>query len=123
MIESGVTDTFKDPQMLNAMESIERYMKQEHAKWVVDGFSIINLVRDTFQQFNEGKKDMYVIPQEQAMLSQIILLIENGNPDDRRKLVTDDFATARFSISLRDPGSRQAAILAGQIQEQLDQYS
>ena len=54
---------------------------------------------------NDDDQNFYRIPQQQQVLSQTLFMFNNANPEDRRKLVSDDYSTARMTITLESAGS------------------
>jgi len=107
--------------MLNAMETLHTYFQEKHSKWVVNTYSLVNITKETNMQLNEGRKEMYRIPQDPQILEQILFLFNNGNSNDRRLMVSDDYSTARISVSMKDPGSYIATGLVKEIQAKVDQ--
>ena len=51
---------------------------------------------------NENRAEMYKIPQDRKALEEVLFLFNNGNPDDRRNLVSDDYRKASIHLSVRN---------------------
>ncbi len=99
------TDALKDPSVLNAMESLQSYLLEEHPKFVVRAESLVNVVKNTYQVLNEDREEMYIIPQQKDTLSQTLFLFDNANREDRQLLVTDDYSIGHIAIRLKNYGS------------------
>ncbi len=104
-LKFGKMDTLKDPRVLNAMEALQNYMKTEQEHFVVKSESLVNVVKDAYQVLNENRSEMYIIPQDPAMLEQTLFLFDSANPEDRQLLVTDDYREGRISVRLYNYGS------------------
>ena len=64
--------------------------------------SLVNVVKTTNQVLNENRAEMYKIPQDRKALEEVLFLFNNGNPDDRRNLVSDDYRKASIHLSVRN---------------------
>lgn len=98
-------DAMKDPQVLNAMEALQRYMENEQDLFVVKTDSLVNVVKNTYQVLNENRAEMYTIPQDRPTLEQTLFLFDSANPEDRQLLVTDDYREGRIAVRLYNYGS------------------
>ena len=45
---------------------------------------------------------MHKIPQDRKALEEVLFLFNNGNPDDRRNLVSDDYRKASIHLNVRN---------------------
>ncbi|WP_075185107.1 efflux RND transporter permease subunit [Teredinibacter haidensis] len=105
LFDAGKSDAFKDPRLLNRMESLQQFMESEYGELVGDTGSLVNVSKDAFKALNEDKQEFYRIPQDPRVLSQTLFMFNNANPEDRRKLVSDDYSNARMTITLKSAGS------------------
>jgi predicted RND superfamily exporter protein len=104
-LEFDQQDALKDPDVLNAMEKIQKILETQHSTYVVKTSSLVNVVKDSFQSLNEGREEMYLIPQERRMLEQTLLMFDTANPEDRQLMVPDDYSQGRISVRLLNYGS------------------
>ena len=104
-LDFGTSDALKDPDVLNAMESLQRWLESEHPEFVVRTDSLVDVVKDTYRSINEDREEMYRIPQDPTTLAQTLLLFEMANPDDREQLAPDDYGEARINIRMFNYGS------------------
>jgi predicted RND superfamily exporter protein len=106
LLETGVENGLKNPEILFAMDMIAQKLKEQYPEWVTKSYSIVNEVKYAFQNLNEGRTDMFKIPQDHSTLEETLFLFNNANPEDRSLLVTDDYSSASIYIRMKDPGSR-----------------
>lgn len=106
LVETGVENGFKNPEILFAMDALSKKIKTQYPSFVTKTYSIVNEVKYTFQNLNEGRADMYKIPKDKSTLEETLFFFNNANPEDRRLLVTDDYSSASIYIQMKDPGSR-----------------
>jgi len=105
LVETRATEGLKDPLVLQAMADLQQYLEREHQRFVVSTHSLADAVKESFKALNEDRPEMHVIPKTKPMLAQTLLLFEGAAPDDRAKLVTDDYENARISVRIRNRGS------------------
>ncbi|UAA37169.1 MMPL family transporter [Paraneptunicella aestuarii] len=105
LFETGVSDAFKDPRLLNRMDELQQYIKATHGDMVGKTTSLVNVSKDAFKSLHDNDDNYYLIPQEQGVLAQTLFMFNNANAADRRQLVTDDYSTARMTITLKTAGS------------------
>jgi uncharacterized protein len=98
-------NAFKDPFVLNIMDELQQQIADKYSKLVVKTSSLVDIVKDSYQTLNGGRPEMYVIPERKDMLSQTLFLFNNANPEDRRKLVSDNYSRSHISVQLYNAGS------------------
>jgi len=120
-LDFGTSDALKDPQVLNAMEAMQRWLEVEHADFVVRTDSLVDVVKDTFRSINEDRAEMYRIPQDATALAQTLLLFEMANPEDREQLVPDDYGEARINIRLFNYGSSEYVVFFDAVERRVEE--
>ena len=101
-IDLHEADALKDPEVLNKMDHLQQKLLNEQRELVVRGMSLVNVVKTTNQVLNENRAEMYKIPSDRKALEEVLFLFNNGNPDDRRNLVSDDYRKASIHLSVRN---------------------
>ena len=101
-IDLHEADALKEPEVLNKMDQLQQKLLNEQRELVVRGMSLVNVVKSTNQVLNENRAEMYKIPQDRKALEEVLFLFNNGNPDDRRNLVSDDYRKASIHLSVRN---------------------
>ena len=70
-VDSGRRDGLKDPGLLNEIVALERFLEE---RGVYKTLSITNVVREMNQRFHADDPTFYAIPEDQATISQLLLL-------------------------------------------------
>lgn len=104
-VDLGRDNGFQDPAVLKVIESLQKQLETKYPKYVVKTSSIVDVVKDAYQKQNEGRADMYVIPADGKELSQTLFMFNTADPDEREKLVSENYRKANISVSLRTYGS------------------
>ncbi len=105
LIDAGERDGFKNPDLLKAVEALQRFVETRFPGLIVKTVSLADVTKDSFKALNSGRDEMYIIPDDPKMLSQTLFLFDNANPEDRRNLVSDDYRMVRVGISSINLGS------------------
>jgi hydrophobe/amphiphile efflux-3 (HAE3) family protein len=71
VIDSGVRDGLKSPELLNEMVALETFLEQHGVKKTM---SLSRIVREMNQRFHSDDPAFYVIPEDQSTISQLLLL-------------------------------------------------
>jgi len=107
LVNTGKIDGLKDPRILNAMDDLQIFVKNEFPHLVTKSTSLVNISKDSFKALNEGQDSMYVIPDDPVILANTLFMFNNANPKERRRMVTDDYSLGRISVNLRNSGSQE----------------
>ena len=107
LVNTGKIDGLKDPRILNAMDDLQIFVKNEFPHLVTKSTSLVNISKDSFKALNEGQDSMYVIPDDPGILANTLFMFNNANPKERRRMVTDDYSLGRISVNLRNSGSQE----------------
>ena len=107
LVNTGKIDGLKDPRILNAMDDLQIFLKNEFPHLVTKSTSLVNISKDSFKALNEGQDSMYVIPDDPGILANTLFMFNNANPKERRRMVTDDYSLGRISVNLRNSGSQE----------------
>jgi predicted RND superfamily exporter protein len=81
-------------------------------------YSIVDIVKDLNQSFHDGDPAYYAIPDDRALVSQLLLLYETSGGDEVEEWATSDFSRANLELRLGiAPVSHTARLV-----EDLDRY-
>lgn len=119
-IDMGQSGALKDPEVLNVMEAFQKDLENQYKDIIVKTTSLVNVAKDSFKALNEGRPDMYRIPQGPNVLAQTLFLFESANPEDREQLVSEDYQMGRINVNLKNIGTEEAEIMVRSIQERLN---
>lgn len=106
-VDMGKDYAFQDPQVLKTLEGLQEGIESKYSDLVVRSSSLADIVKDAYQTLNEGREEMYIIPEDGKMLTQTLFLFNNANPEDRRKLVTDNYRKSHITLQLYNAGSHE----------------
>lgn len=104
-VDLGVDDGFQDPAVLHAIDGLQKKFERDYGKYVVTTSSIVNVVKDAYQKQNDGRPEMYAIPGQRNVLSQTLFMFNVANPEQREKLVSENYRKANITVTLRGYGS------------------
>jgi len=115
--DTGRRDGLKDPAVLNAMLDLEEFMLENG---VSKTFSLTTLVRQMNERFNADDPAFYVIPDQQNMISQLLLLFtfQGGTLGD---MALGDFSAGTLMGMYKMNSSGNVSRLASVVQGYLDE--
>ena len=122
MLDLGVADGVKDPEVLKVIDRLQRHVEQEYDHYVVKTFSLSDFVKDTNKVMHEDDPAYKTIPDDARLTAQLIYLFDNANPEDRRNLVSDDYSKTHITIQLRNAGSYEYTQFFNDVQEDIERY-
>ncbi|XLS29194.1 efflux RND transporter permease subunit [Flavobacteriaceae bacterium M23B6Z8] len=104
-LDLGKEDAFKDPAVLKSLDKLQRKFEEKYSKYVVMTSSLADVAKDAYKKLNQGREEKYVIPDDRQVLSQTLFMFNSANPEDRKRLVGDNYQKANIKISLHNYGS------------------
>lgn len=110
---------FQDPAVLKVVDTLQRKLETQYSNYVVKTSSIVDVVKDANQKQNEGRAEMYVIPPDPKTLSQTLFMFNTADPDEREKLVSENYRKANITISLRTYGSNAYVDVFAQMKQDI----
>lgn len=113
-------NAFQDPFVLKAMDKLQNKIAEDHNHLVVRTSSLVNVVKDSYQTLNNNREDMYRIPDTRPILAQTLFMFNNASPDDRSKLVSDDYSKSHIGVQLHNTGSYEYLIVFDQMREDIN---
>lgn len=112
---------FHDPFVLKTIEKLQATLEQQHADLIVRTTSVVNTVKESYQVLHLGQEDKYRVPDTVNEVSQTLFLFNQSNPEDRRRMVADNYDRARISVRLYNRGSHQYTKAWEAMQVEIDQ--
>ncbi len=120
LMEMGSSNAFHDPFVLKTLDQLQQTIAEKYDHLVVRTSSLTNVVKDAYRTLNEDRPEMYVIPDDSRMLSQTLFMFDNANPEDRRKLVSDDYSKSHVSLQLYNAGSYEYISMFKEMRKDID---
>lgn len=118
-VDLNAENGFQDPAVLRVVDQLQRKLETQYANYVVKTSSIVDVVKDANQKQNEGRAEMYAIPSDAQTLSQTLFMFNTADPDEREKLVSEDYRKANITISLRTYGSNAYVDVFAQMKQDI----
>lgn len=106
-VDLGKDNGFQDPAVLRVVEQMQRKLETDYSKYVITTSSIVDIVKDANQKQNEGRAEMYAIPDSQQVLSQTLFMFNTADPEEREKVVSESYRKANITVTLRTFGSSE----------------
>lgn len=103
-VDLGAENGFHDPEVLKVIDELQDRLETQYPHYVVKASSIVDVVKDAYQKQNEGRPEMYVIPPAEE-LPQTLFMFNTADPDEREKLVSENYQKANIVVSLQTYGS------------------
>jgi len=104
MISYDDPDTFKDPEKMQALEELEKFLgslrltKVSGQKPRVN--SVTDILREMFRALNEGNDEYYVVPHDEYVLAQLLELSSIEMSKDFSDFMDNEFRTAAISVDM-----------------------
>lgn len=111
----------QDPDVLNAMDALQKKFETKYAKYVVMTNSIAYVVKDANRKLNGNAPEFERIPETRETLSQTLFLFNNADPSERQRLVDDSYRRANIKIALHSHGSYEYQEVFEQMRADIEQ--
>jgi predicted RND superfamily exporter protein len=102
-VDSGRENGLKDPVLLHKLDDLHAEvatLEGEAGLRVGASVSIAEIVKEIHQALNENRPEYRVIPDQEQLVAQELLLFESSGADDLEEVVDSQFRLARFSLKL-----------------------
>lgn len=107
LIDMGESNALLEPDVLHTMDRVQQLIEKDFATHVVRTFSLTNVVKDTHKVMTSDTDADFLIPNDTAVISQLLYLFNSSNPQDRRRLVSDDYSRTHITVQMRNAGSQE----------------
>ncbi len=122
MIELEKVDAIYDGEVLRRIDKVQSHMHETYPDLIVTSTSIVNVLKQINQQFNQGKPEFYTLPETNKSIAQLLFLFNNTTPEERKKLVSENFDATRISFSLKNAGSTEYVAIVESAREVGDKF-
>jgi uncharacterized protein len=111
VIHSGAADGVKNPQFLRKVEEFEQWILS-NVNTAKSVHSLVHVIKDLNQKFNQNQSEYYVIPSSQELVAQYLFLYTMNLPEglDLNNRVTADFETMRLTVMWNIPDAHRSVI-------------
>lgn len=97
-IDRGVLDHNFMQALAKAQKEIETWETENYK--VVKTISIANIVKETNRALHDNNEDFFTIPDDSALISQELFLVELDEPDDLYSVIDRDYRKARMTLMI-----------------------
>jgi len=99
-------DTGKDRGVINAplLQTLDN-IQQEIVTWespawrIVKAISVVNVIKESNRALHDNDEAQFAVPDDPALISQELFLVELDEPDDILNLVDKTYQTARLTVT------------------------
>lgn len=119
-LDLGQEYALHDPIVQKRIDELQRTIERKYPKYVVRTLSLVDVTKKSYQTLNEDRPEMYAVPDTREALANTLFLFDNSNPDQRRKMVSDDYSESHITVYLRNGGSYEYTQVFKDIQQDID---
>jgi len=99
-------DTGKDRGVINAplLQALDK-IQQDVVTWespdwrIVKAISVVNVIKESNRALHDNDEAQFAVPDDSALISQELFLVELDEPDDILNLVDKTYQTARLTVT------------------------
>ena len=104
LVDTGVEDGIKDPEVLKSIEKMQSFLTQDEQ--VGKTVSLADFIKRMNQSMNEDRSEFYSIPESRELIAQYLLLYSNsGEPGDFDSYVDYGYQKAVIQAFLKTDSS------------------
>ncbi|MCA9545917.1 MAG: MMPL family transporter [Myxococcales bacterium] len=126
LIDGTPEKGMKDLALLKGLAQLEAHIRQyadaEVGPIVGNSFSLLNVIKETWQALHGGAPDQWRLPDTERGVSDALFLFSNAGPDELKRLATLDLRRSQMTIRIRWLEATSYAGLVTHIQEGIDRY-
>ena len=100
VIDTKQPQGLHEPAVLEGFDRLDRLVAElkDEGEQVSRTWSMLQILKETNQALHEGDPAHYVVPENERLVSQELLLFEQSGSDDLEKIVDRQFSQARVSV-------------------------
>jgi len=121
LLDFDAEDALKDPKVLSRIEQFQRHLEKSYPDFILETFSLADIVKDTNKVMHEGLEEYKKIPKDPRLTAQLLYLFDSANSADRRNLVSDDYSRSHISLYLKNKGTYEYTDFFSNIQNDVRQ--
>jgi len=118
LVDSQVPDGIKKLEFLEGLQALQEYA--DSLSLVRDSRSLINIVKEVNQSFNQDQTDFFVLPSDEQLLAQYLLVYEFSGGEQLPEFASFDYQKAVLKLRLAMASSQEIAEVVSQLNEFVD---
>jgi len=126
LIDGAPEKGMKDLALLQGLEALERHIAEyadaEVGLIVGNSFSLLNVIKETWQALHGGGADQWRLPDTERGVADALFLFSNAGPDELKRLATLDLSRSQMTIRIRWLEATSYAGLVQHIQDGIDEH-
>lgn len=119
-LDLGGEYALHDPVVLKRIDTLQRTLETKYAKYVVRTLSVVDVAKSSYQVLNEDRPEMNTVPGSREAAANTLFMFDNSNPNQRRKMVSDDYSKCHITVYLRNAGSSEYTDVFKAMQQDID---
>lgn len=119
-LDLGAEYALHDPFVLKRIDALQRTIESKYAKYVVRTLSVVDVAKSSYKVLNEDRAEMHTVPGTREAVANTFFLFDNSNPNQRRKMVSDDYSKCHITVYLRNAGSIEYTSVFKAMQQDID---
>ncbi len=105
MVNLKESDSVGDLDVLQRIEDFQQRMNKEFPTLIATSVSVVDLIKRINQQMHQDDPAYFRLPDTNTEVNQLLFLFNSASPEERRRLISDDFDATRISFNVRNSGS------------------
>lgn len=125
IFDTGKENGLYDPKLLAKLEAMQHVAQEVRVEDVFVGktVSILEIIKETHQALNANDPNFYVLPTEQEVIAQELLLFENSGSEDLSQVVDSQLSKARMTLMVPYRDGFVYEKFLGEMQRRFDEIS
>ncbi len=119
VIDLKQSESFADLKVLQSLLSLQKVLEEKYSEYILRTHSLADIVVSLNNTLNDGLIGADELPPNSNSVVQMLSLINNSNPEKRRRIVSDDLAVSHITIQLKNASSSEYASLFKGIENEL----
>ncbi len=111
---------FHDPVVLKRLEALQLTIEKKYPEYVIRTASIVDVTKKSYQTLHEDRPEMQIVPPSHELVAQTLFMFDNSNPNERRRMVSDDYSEAHITIYMRNAGSYEYTRIFADMTKDID---
>jgi predicted RND superfamily exporter protein len=114
VLETSVSDAFKDPENLHELDRLQEWLEEQPE--VGGTTSVADYIKAIHQGFQDADPREFRVPDTRELVSQLLVI---GSNEEMDRFVDTDFEVASVAVRTRAKGSANVMALVERIEERL----
>lgn len=105
MVNLNQSDAIGDVEVLRRIEQFQERLRTTFPDLIATSVSVVDLLKRLNQQMHQNDPAFFRLPETDVEVGQLLFLFNSASPEERRRLISDDFEATRILFNVRNSGS------------------